>query len=51
MPVTAFVTLAGRTTARAIVDFEELAGSKAVKPGVECVVVSRDGGWVLAEVK
>jgi hypothetical protein len=51
MPVTAFVTFADGTTARAIVDFEELAGSKTAEPGMECVVVSRDGGWVLVEVK
>ena len=49
MSVTAFLALAGGTTVRAIVDFEELAGSKAVKPGMECVVVSRDGGWAPVE--
>ncbi len=51
MPVTALVRFADGTTALAIVDIEELAGSKAVKPGMECVVVSRNGGWVLVEVE
>jgi phosphopantetheine adenylyltransferase len=51
MPVTAFVTFADGTTALAIVDIEEPAGTKAVRPGMECVVVSRDAGWVLVEVK
>lgn len=51
MPVTALVRFADGTTALAIVDIEELAWSKAVKPGMECVVVSRNGGWVLVEVE